>query len=461
LQACQCQDEAERLVSAASRIAAASDCSELCDSAGTPSRRDLERCIEHSSERVREARTGVANTHAKSMSALDRATTEDTERPPDPSAFGVYYARLQHQQNMLQDVVRTDTYRRAIVGNADDFRGKVVLDVGAGTGILSFFAAQAGAGRVYAVEASAMAERAAALAASQGNARLARYAPDESRAQKGALSTSKLSADAAWDALDPTARIHVVRGKVEDVTIPEHVDVIISEPLGFLLVHERMLEAFINARDRFLKEGGLVMPSRGDIYAQPITDGQLWQEQEAKASFWRSQDFHGVDLSALHDAALDEYFGQAVVGYYPPEAAVSDDVATYKFDFGTCSVQDLRKFEIPFSFRITRTAILHGFGCWFDARFDGSTERVVLSTSPKAPGTHWYQSRLLLRRPVAVNPGQTVSGTLKFAVNDRLSYDVDVDVVLDGTSVSSHQRVRLDDQMYHYLTPGQPQVPHA
>ena len=63
-----------------------------------------------------------------------------------------------------------------------------------------------------------MAERAAALAASQGNARLARYAPDESRAQKGALSTSKLSADAAWDALDPTARIHVVRGKVEDVT---------------------------------------------------------------------------------------------------------------------------------------------------------------------------------------------------------------------------------------------------
>ena len=105
------------------------------------------------------------------MSALDRATADETERPPDPSAFGVYYARLQHQQNMLQDVVRTDTYRRAIVGNADDFRGKVVLDVGAGTGILSFFAAQAGAGRVYAVEASAMAERAATLAASQGNAR--------------------------------------------------------------------------------------------------------------------------------------------------------------------------------------------------------------------------------------------------------------------------------------------------
>ena len=46
------------------------------------------------------------------------------------------------------------------------------------------------------------------------------------------LSTSKLSADAAWAALDPQARIHVLCGKVEDVTIPEHVDVIVSEPLG-------------------------------------------------------------------------------------------------------------------------------------------------------------------------------------------------------------------------------------
>lgn len=61
---------------------------------------------------------------------------------------------------MLQDYVRTSTYQRAILANSDDLKDKVVLDVGAGSGILSFFAVQAGAKRVYAVEASSMAQHA-------------------------------------------------------------------------------------------------------------------------------------------------------------------------------------------------------------------------------------------------------------------------------------------------------------
>eukprot|EP01048_Picozoa_sp_COSAG05_P012683 COSAG05_NODE_1290_length_5264_cov_2884.921394_4_plen_300_part_00 len=65
-----------------------------------------------------------------------------------------YYGQLMFQQNMLQDFVRTSHYRRAVLENQLDFHGKVVVDVGCGSGILSFFAAQAGARRVYGIEAS-------------------------------------------------------------------------------------------------------------------------------------------------------------------------------------------------------------------------------------------------------------------------------------------------------------------
>jgi hypothetical protein len=59
------------------------------------------------------------------------------------SMYFHYYGMLQHQQNMLQDTTRTGTYYWAMVGNGGDFEGKVVVDVGAGSGILSLFAVQA------------------------------------------------------------------------------------------------------------------------------------------------------------------------------------------------------------------------------------------------------------------------------------------------------------------------------
>lgn len=383
------------------------------------------------------------------MTAAPKATDdaamhegEEDETPPDPSSFGVYYARLLHQQNMLQDAVRTETYRRAIVHNEANFQGRVVLDVGSGTGILSFFAAQAGAARVYAVEASAMAEKAARIVASAGNAHLGRRAN---------ATSSVCLFERSVAVVDSGARIVVVKGKVEDVTLPERVDVIISEPLGFLLVHERMLEALVTARERFLKPGGRVFPTTASIHVLPVTDQALWNEQAAKASFWRSCDFYGVDLSELHDEALDEYFGQAVVGYFSIENTLAEAPCVKRFDFESLTVKQLRAFEIHLDFIATKTAIVHGLGCWFDANFLGATERLTLSTGPNSPGTHWYQCRLLFRHPIAVNATQRLVGKMSATVNDRLSYDLDVCLTLDGTAIQTQQTIRLDDQMYHYL----------
>jgi histone-arginine methyltransferase CARM1 len=124
----------------------------------------------------------------------------------------------------------TGTYYAAVIENQADFQGRVVVDVGAGSGILSLFAAQAGAKHVYAVEASDMAHYARKLIA--GNQPYGQ-------------------------------RITVIHGKVEEVELPEKADILISEPMGTLLVNERMLESYIIARDRFLVPKGKMFPSIG------------------------------------------------------------------------------------------------------------------------------------------------------------------------------------------------------
>lgn len=52
-----------------------------------------------------------------------------------------------------------------------------------------------------------------------------------------------------------TDRVVVIPGKVEEVTLPEQVDIIISEPMGYMLFNERMLESYLHAK-KFLKPNG-------------------------------------------------------------------------------------------------------------------------------------------------------------------------------------------------------------
>lgn len=120
-------------------------------------------------------------------------------------------------------------------------------------------------------------------------------------------------------------------------------------------------------------------------------------------------------------------------------------------------------------------ALLHGLACWFDVQFRGSTQQVVLSTGPFAPGTHWYQCRLLLQMPLGVNAGQVVTGMLRLRAHDKQSHFVDLEcawrrppphptllhrqppsllltrraVGLEGTDIVSRTKMNLQDQMYH------------
>src|SRR6266511_1680805 len=134
------------------------------------------------------------------------------------------YAEFEVHRTMICDRVRTGAFRCAIDSVVRP--GDVVLDVGAGSGILSVFAARAGAARVYAVERTSAAVLAHELAAANG------------------------------------------------------VDVIVSEWLGGFGIDEGMLVPVIVARDRWLKPGGVMIPRLVMAWAALVHDRYLSQMVE-------------------------------------------------------------------------------------------------------------------------------------------------------------------------------------
>ncbi|XP_050976506.1 histone-arginine methyltransferase CARM1 isoform X6 [Labeo rohita] len=282
------------------------------------------------------------------------------QRTDDSSAlqYFQFYGCLSQQQNMLQDFLRTATYQKAILLNDVDFKDKVVLDVGCGTGILSFFAIQAGAKKVYAVEASSVAKYAEIL-----------------------VKSNNLS-----------NKITVLSGKIEEVSCPEKVDVIISEPMGYMLLNERMLESYLHAK-HWLKPKGMMFPTQGDIHLAPFTDEQLYMEHHARSNFW---------------------------------------------------------LEIPFVFKLLQSGLIHGLAFWFDVAFVGSRMTVWLSTAPNEPLTHWYQVRCLLQTPLFAKMGQTLSGQVQLIANKRQSYDIHITAVVDQSGFKSGNSLDLKNPFFRY-----------
>ena len=148
------------------------------------------------------------------------------------------YAHFGIHEEMLKDEVRTNSYMNAILQNGHKFKGKTVLDVGCGTGILSMFASKAGAKLVIGVDCSSIIEQAQEII----------------------------------DANGFSDKVKLIRGKVEDLAKTgltdlegnpvEKVDIIISEWMGYFLLYESMLDTVIVARDRWLVQDGLILPDK-------------------------------------------------------------------------------------------------------------------------------------------------------------------------------------------------------
>jgi len=287
----------------------------------------------------------------------------------DTGYFGSY-ARVEIHEEMLRDHVRTSSYQRYILNNPAIFRDKLVLDVGCGTGILSMFAARAGARHVYAVDSSDIVEVAKEVI--------------------------------ALNALEHV--ITCIRGKIEEVDLPvDHVEVIVSEWMGYFLLYESMLDSVLIARDRFLAPGGAVVPNLSTMLVLPIAADPEYDPLR----FWDK--VYGFDMSCVQRHLLPE----AQVHTYPPDCALGPPAIFKVFDMESMKVADT-EFSAPFELTIRSAGSLAALLTHFDISFQspGTTVPVSFSTGADATPTHWKQTAFYFDRCVEVAPLDIVKGTI-------------------------------------------------
>jgi hypothetical protein len=274
------------------------------------------------------------------------------------------YADLNGQRGMAFDNVRNEFYEAAIkqVVTPDS----VVLDLGSGLGIHALMAARAGARRVFMVEPENVVHCAKEIAKHNG------YGD----------------------------RVEAFQGRIEEVELPEKVDVIISVFTGNLLYSEDLLPSLYYARDKWLKPGGTMIPNAAELMMAPMSAKRLYADA---VEVW-SKPHREFDYSPLR-----RYAGNMMLSDRSATAEgelLAEAQSLVKEDFYAASTTHLDRRA---TFQIDKDGLCHALHTWI--RIHVGDECVA--TGPINAPMHWTAQSLPLDSPLGLSAGQTLETRLR------------------------------------------------
>lgn len=211
-----------------------------------------------------------------------------------------------------------------------------------------------------------------------------------------------------------------MKGKVEEVELPEKVDIIISEWMGYCLLYESMLNSVIVARDKWLKPDGIILPDKATMYITAIEDAEY---KEDKINFWDS--VYGFNMSCIKKQAIQEPLVDTVDANQI--MATSNKLIT--IDISTVTIADLA-FKVPFKIIANRDDYCHALVVYFDIEFSKCHKRVYFSTGPGAQYTHWKQTVFYLEDVLSMKKGEELQGEFSCSPNAKNPRDLDLAISL-------------------------------
>ncbi len=301
---------------------------------------------------------------------------------------------------MVADGARMSAYAGALEGAVTP--GSVVVDIGAGTGVLSLMACKLGARRVFAIELADVLGAAQELARENGVA----------------------------------DRIVFIRADSRTIELPERADVIVSDLRGSLPLHEDHIEVIIDARERFLAPGGVLIPERDVLWAAVAECPELYEDHVGPPSAP-----HGVTLNSALARLRNLHGYQRGAG--STEQLLVEPASWTEIVYRTARSEPSTG---KLAWEVARDGVAHGVLVWFEAILGPGWR---YSTAPGIK-TIYPRTFLPFERPVAVARGDSLE--LELWVGPR------------GEPFSWNTRVRSQDGQAKYssrqstflATPGPP-----
>ncbi|XP_047225537.1 protein arginine N-methyltransferase 2 isoform X5 [Girardinichthys multiradiatus] len=176
-------------------------------------------------------------------------------------------------------------------------------------------------------------------------------------------------------------------------------------------VFEFMVESVLLARDRWLRDGGVMWPSSAALTLVPCQADSYYSE---KMAFWERP--YGLDFTPLQPLAQQEFFTKPKFSHLiDPKDCLSAPCDVICLNMYTVQVRDLEEMEGEFKFCVVKPGVFHGFTAWFTVQFEsleagGAT--VELDTGPNSDPTHWKQTLFMLDKPIHVYGGDSIRGNI-------------------------------------------------